>query len=129
MIYIDSSIALAQLLSEDRRPPQSLWRGGFVASRLLQYEVWNRLHAYGRAEELGSEVITFLNLILFIELKEDVLVRALDPLPGLPRTLDALHLATACFVRTGDPGLRFASYDLRLVTCVAGLGLAVEPLD
>lgn len=129
MIYIDSSVALAQLLAEDRRPPKALWRHGLVASRLLQYELWNRLHAYGRAEELGSEAITFLNLVLLIELDAEVLAGALDPLPGLPRTLDALHLATACFVRAGDPHLLFASYDRRMVACAVGLGLAVQPLD
>jgi uncharacterized protein len=129
VIYLDSSVALAQLLAEDRRPPDWLWGRQLVASRLLQFEVWNRIHAYGRSEELASEVITFINLVLLIELETEVLARALDPLPGGPRTLDALHLATACFVRDADPEFRFASYDRRMLTCAGALDLAVVSLD
>jgi hypothetical protein len=45
VIYLDSSVALAHLLAEDRSPPESIWRETLVASRLLEYEVWNRIHA------------------------------------------------------------------------------------
>jgi len=45
VIYVDTSVALAQLLAEDRRPPASLWNETLVASRLLEYELWTRLHA------------------------------------------------------------------------------------
>lgn len=45
MIYIDTSVALAHLLAEDRSPPDSLWDAGLVASRLLACELWGRIHA------------------------------------------------------------------------------------
>jgi len=47
LIYLDASVALAHLLAEDRRPPASLWEEPLISSRLLQYEIWVRIHAYG----------------------------------------------------------------------------------
>lgn len=49
MIYLDTSVALAQLLAEVRRPPVSIWRETLVASRLLEYELWTRVNARGLA--------------------------------------------------------------------------------
>ena len=45
MIYLDSSVALAHLLVEDRVPPSALWAEPLVSSRLLECEVWTRIHA------------------------------------------------------------------------------------
>jgi hypothetical protein len=45
VIYFDSSVALAYLLAEDRLPPLDLWQQQLVSSRLLEYEVWNWIHA------------------------------------------------------------------------------------
>ena len=61
MIYLDTSVALAHLLAEDRSPPERLWRESLIASRLLEYEVWNRIHAHG----LGSGYIStdFVTLV------------------------------------------------------------------
>ena len=47
MIYVETSVVLAQLLAEDRCPPESLWTGTPVSSRLTEYEVWTRVHARG----------------------------------------------------------------------------------
>ena len=38
MIYVDTSVALAHLFAEDRRPPASFWTETLVSSRLLEYE-------------------------------------------------------------------------------------------
>ena len=46
MIYLDSSVALAHLLAEDRFPPDALWEEQLVSSRLLECEVWNRINAH-----------------------------------------------------------------------------------
>jgi hypothetical protein len=43
MIYLDSSVALAYLLAEDRYPTNALWDQPIVSSRLLECEVWNRI--------------------------------------------------------------------------------------
>jgi hypothetical protein len=45
VIYLDSSVALTHLLAEDRFPAVDLWRQQLVSSRLLEYEVWNRIYA------------------------------------------------------------------------------------
>jgi len=37
MIYLDSSVALAQLLKEKRRPSDAFWEHQMVSSRLLEY--------------------------------------------------------------------------------------------
>jgi predicted nucleic acid-binding protein len=129
MIYIDSSVVLAQLLDEERAPPEWLWDEDLVASRLLEYEVWNRAHAYDQAARLAEDITTTLRLVLLMEMEPPVLSRALELIPGSPRTLDALHLATACFIRAGHPGVRLASYDRRLQASAAALGIPLAQLD
>ena len=57
LIYLDSSVALAQLLAEDRTPPETLWQESLVASRLLEYEVWNRVNARGLGRSHGEEAM------------------------------------------------------------------------
>ena len=39
MIYVDSSVVLADLLAEPRSPPEALWDKDLASSRLLVYEV------------------------------------------------------------------------------------------
>ena len=45
-----------------------------------------------------------------------VLSRALEPFPAPVRTLDALHLASAVFLRSHGERVEIASYDDRLVS-------------
>ncbi len=45
MTYLDASVALAHLLAEDRVPPERLWQENLISSRLLEYEIWTRIHA------------------------------------------------------------------------------------
>lgn len=114
MIYLDSSVVLAEILVEDERPPESLWQEPLVASRLLQYEVWNRIHAYRLGRSHGEKVRAFLARVAFVELEAPVLERALEPFPETPRTLDALHLATMSFLRAAGQQVELAAYDRRL---------------
>lgn len=53
LIYVDTSVVLAQVLSEDVRPSDRFWTANLVSSRLTEYEAWVRLHAYGLAETHG----------------------------------------------------------------------------
>lgn len=39
MIYLDTSVLLAELLDEERRPPARLWSEPLVSSSLLEYEI------------------------------------------------------------------------------------------
>ena len=47
MIYLDSSVVLAEIFAENRLPPPSFWQQSLTSSRLLMFEVWNRIHAKG----------------------------------------------------------------------------------
>ncbi|MCU0625928.1 MAG: PIN domain-containing protein [Gemmatimonadaceae bacterium] len=123
MIYLDTSVALAHLLAEDRRPPATLWRETLVSSRLLEYELWTRLHARGIAASHGDFARDLLDRVALLELVPAVLARALEPFPVPVRTLDALHLASLEFLRTRRPTLRLATYDQRLRSAADALGV------
>ena len=56
MIYLDTSVALAQLLAEDRIPPSTLWQEELVSSRLLEYEIWTRINALELTRSHGEFV-------------------------------------------------------------------------
>ena len=129
MIYVDSSIALAYLFSEVRVPPPSIWEVPLVASRLLEYEVWTRLHArsgltnvhFERADEVIGRVI-------LMDLSPEVLARALKPFPRPLRTLDALHLATMEYLRSDGVAVELASYDTRLTTAAKALDIKIAEI-
>ena len=125
MIYLDTSVALAHLLAEDRRPADALWAEPLVASRLLEYELWVRLNARGLAASHGEGARRIVERVAIVELLPNVLARALEPFPTPVRTLDALHLASFAFVLERDPRLRLASYDDRLVAAARALGYGV----
>ena len=128
MIYLDTSVVLAQLLAEDRRPPADLWREPLVASRLLEYEVWNRLHARRLGTSHGETARLLFSRLAFLELDRPVVARALEPFPAPVRTLDALHLAAADFLRRQGVTVAVASYDERFVALARKLEFAIADL-
>jgi hypothetical protein len=129
VIYVDSSVALASILAEARRPPEAMWAAERVySSRLLEYEVWNRAFARGIGETHGKEIRSMLSKIDLLDLSRDRLRRALQPFPISVRTLDALHLATAAFLRESGEPMEFASYDHRLTAAAAALGIPLAAL-
>mgnify|MGYP000459958819 CR=1 FL=1 len=111
MIYLDTSVALAQLLGEDRRPPARLWDEPLFSSRLLEYEIWNRVHARKLTSRQHDEVAALVEQVSLVELSPTVLERALQPFPLPVRTLDALHLATLDFLHRNGRPVQLASYD------------------
>ncbi len=113
MIYVDTSVVLAHLLAEDRQPPESLWRETLVSSRLLQYEVWTRVHARGLTATHGDAAGSVIGRIALLELAPPVLERALEPFPVPVRTLDALHLASMMFLQARQGRMPLATYDER----------------
>ena len=125
MIYIDSSVTLAHLLLEPRAPPGSLWTGPLVSSQLLEYEVWNRIHAYGLGRSHGEEVQGLLMRVDLIEMTAAVLARALEPFPVPIRTLDSLHLSTIEHIRRRGETLELASYDNRMLAAAQALGISI----
>ena len=128
MIYLDTSVALAQLLAEDRLPPASLWAEPLVASRLLEYEIWTRLNARRLGRSHGEEARALIQRVALIELAPPVLERALEPFPVRVRTLDALHLASITFLLARGQAVKLASYDERLVAAARALAVPIAPL-
>lgn len=128
LIYVDSSVALAYLFREPRAPQRSSWDGPKISSRLLEYEIWNRLHAHGRADTHGTRTRDLLTGIELLELSRTILARALEPFPVPVRTLDALHLATAEYLRQHGEAIELASYDTRLMAAAQALGIPLAAL-
>ncbi len=125
MIYLDTSVALAQLLAEDRRPPDSLWAETLVASRLLEYEMWTRIHARDLGRSHGEAVRLLISRVALIELVPSVLARALEPFPVPVRTLDALHLSAMDFLRARGQVLKIATFDTRLAAAARAMGFEI----
>ena len=125
MIYLDSSVVLAHFLAEARRLPDRVWDESLISSRLLEYEVWTRLHAKGRGASLRSVVRDFFARVPLLELSDDVLARATEPYPVPVRTLDGLHLATVEHLRRRGESIALATYDARLTTAARALGVEI----
>jgi hypothetical protein len=128
VIYLDTSVALAHLLAEDRRPPDALWGQPLAASRLLEYELWTRLNARGLGSTHGEAARRLIERMALLELAPPVLARALEPFPTPVRTLDALHLASIEFLRARGQAVELASYDGRLIAAARGLGVPIAAL-
>ena len=94
---------------------------GLVSSRLLEYEIWTRLHARkatASRAEAAHEVIARISLL---ELVPPVLARALEPFPvSVPHA----RRATPCImpVSAGSRPAR-ASYDDRMADSARALGI------
>ena len=125
MIYLDSSVVLAALFSEERSPPQHFWAERLVSSRLLEYEVINRIHARGFGAAALDAARDLLADVGLAEMTPLVLSRALAAFPVAVRTLDGLHLATMDCLRSNGQTLRLASYDQRLVAAAMAIGFGV----
>ncbi len=128
MIYIDTSVALAHLLAEDRRPPDALWLQPLVTSRLLEYELWTKLNARRLAASHGELARRLVERLAIVEMLPNVLARALEPFPAPVRTLDALHLASIEFLRGRRQSVELASYDERLIGAARALGIPIAAL-
>lgn len=128
LTYIDSSVALAYLFAEPRQPRPDIWDGRLASSRLLEYEIWTRVHV--RAPNLiGSEGLrALLDGVALIELSGSALARALQPWPMAVRTLDALHLSTIDYLHRQGETIEVASYDRRLINVAQALGFALAAL-
>ena len=128
MIYLDTSVALAHVLAEDRVPPERLWQESLIFSRLIECEIWTRIHALKLAQSHADEVRALLGRLALVELAPPVLARALEPFPKSVRTLDALHLASMDFLQKHGQSVTLASYDTRLVNCARALRFPIYKL-
>ena len=92
-----------------------------MSSRLLEYEVWNRINDRGLAGTHGEDVRLLLGRLAYLELAPNLLVRALEPFPTSVRTLDALHLASIAFLRGLGQRPALATYDRRMAEAASAL--------
>lgn len=99
--------------------------GRAFSSRLLEYEIWTRIHARGLTTTHSEAVRHLLDGVGFVEMAPPILSRALEPFPAPVRTLDALHLASAVFLRAQGETVAVASYDDRLVAVARRLGFQI----
>ena len=127
MIYLDSSIVLAQVRSEDRHPPPEFWNNSFVSSRLLQYETWTRLHAAGRDQAEAEMARGLLIRVSYVELVPEVLDPLVEGLRVPVKTLDAIHLITMRWLEGQRLRVELATYDEKLAAAARKLGFALHP--
>jgi hypothetical protein len=99
-----------------------------ISSRLIEYEIWTRIHAGKLARSHGDEVRALLGRIALVELFSTVLTRALEPFPKPVRTLDALHLASIDFLRAQGQSIALASYDDRMINAARSLDFPIYDL-
>ena len=128
MIYLDTSVALAHLLAEDRRPPAELWAEELVSSRLLEYELWTHLNTQGLDRSHGDLARLLLARLAWLELRSTILERALHPFPVPVRTLEALHLASVSFLREHGKDVTLATYDERMAEAAQAMGIPLRVL-
>jgi predicted nucleic acid-binding protein len=128
VIYLDSSVVLAQLFAEDRSLPGILRQASLVSSRLLEYEVWNRIHARGLTKSHSEEARALIDRVILFDLSPLVLAQALEPVPVAVRTLDALHLATIEYLRGDGQMVELASFDRRLIAAARALHVPLYPI-
>ena len=128
MIYLDTSVVLARLLKEERSPPDAFWSQPLISSRLLEYEVFNRLHLHTTEPTRIETARLLVDRLSFHGMTPKILARALEPFPVAVRTLDSLHLATMVFLRANSQTIRLASYDKRLTAAAAALGFELAAL-
>jgi hypothetical protein len=125
VIYLDSSVVLAQLFGEQRRLPVAVGDEYVTSSQLLQYEVWNRIHARGLTRSHGHITQGLLNRVTLLALSPSILARALDPFPVAVCTLDALHLASIEYLRQREQEIMLATFDRRLLAGALALGIPI----
>ena len=125
MTYVDTSVVLAWVLREPLRPEPGFWGPHLVTSRLTEYEAWVRLHGYGRAGSDGGALRTTLMGLNMVELDAAACARCFSAFPVPVRTLDALHLAAADYLRAQGTPLDLASYDTRMCGAAVALGFTM----
>jgi hypothetical protein len=72
---------LAELMAQDVHPGAAFWKRPLVASRLIEYEAWTRVHRLRLAKRMGESLRALRGRVAFLEMAPAVLVRALEPFP------------------------------------------------
>ena len=126
MIYLDTSAALKLVFSEAESQALEFWiteRAGLprVSSRLLRIELLRAVNRYGADLIDRAHVVLSVIVLTSIDDAANSAETIGDP---LLRSLDAVHLTTAQSMRSALTA--FVTYDKRLASAAAALGLPVE---
>jgi PIN domain len=127
-VYLDTSVALAHILAEDQSPPADIWNESLISSRLLEHEMWNRIHARKLGKTHGDAVRELVGRTALMELIHPILDRAREPFSTPVRTLDSLHLATIVFLIENAQAVSLASYDTHMLKAAHALGIPILKL-
>jgi predicted nucleic acid-binding protein len=128
-VYLDTSVALAHLLAEDRAPSPELWTKFLISSRLIEYEIWNRIHSRKLERTHGDATRALIDRLALVEMIAPVLARATEPFPTPVRTLDALHLSAIVFLaESSGQDIELASYDTSMARAARALGIRLFDL-
>ena len=98
-----------------------MWEQGPVSSRLLEYEVWTRVHARGLSRSHAEQASALIDRFAFVELDRDILARARAPFPIVVRTLDAIHLASIDYLFSKRQRIELLSYDERMLAAARAM--------
>lgn len=125
MIYVDSSVVLASVFEEARRPDDRFWTGPRFASRLTDLEVRVRATKSSLGSDVAADVEQLLSQIRFVEITPATVHLLYTNPPSGVRTLDAIHLATLVHLRRSAHDILVATYDRRLASTAAAMGFGV----
>lgn len=132
--YADSSVLLRIVLRQPKRLPEWKDLTAGVASALVQVECLRTLDRLVRQRMLTAEacavrreaVFRLMEEMSVVDVTNQILSRASEPLPVALGTLDAIHLATAQTWREQrEPQLVMATHDVALAEAARASGLRV----
>ena len=124
--YVDTSVLVAAMAPDERHHTTALrWirrqKGGLVTSALAEVELRRALSRRDALPALHLVAKQLLEGCELIDVSQAIRAKAIDVRPGLVRSLDAIHIATALVA-----GLReFATYDLSQRVGAEEMGLVV----
>jgi predicted nucleic acid-binding protein len=127
MIYLDSAAVVKLVHTE---PESAALRGwlderaetGWISSVLTEIESFRALARY--APEAASRLPAVLDQIDLIDLDQRIRMLARTVRPATVRSLDAIHLGTALYVRSALTS--FVTYDKRLLDAAQAAGLPID---
>jgi uncharacterized protein len=127
MIYLDSAAVVKLAHVEPESPALRDWlderaETGWISSVLTEIESFRALARY--VPDAVSRLPAVLDQIDLIDLDPRIWILAWAVQPVTVRSLDAIHLGTALYSRSGLTS--FATYDARLLDAARTAGLQVD---
>jgi predicted nucleic acid-binding protein len=134
IVYLDTSVVLRVLLKEpnpidiwgkwDQAFSSALWR----VEALRTVDRLRLLHDISDAEvaDLVRDVQTTHETLAIYPLDERIMQRASETFPTVVGTLDAIHLASAIFIREFQSIDLILTHDMQLATAARSLGFRVR---